>query len=531
MSISSFVGKKVALCGEFEYNVKQLLQNAGVCIVTWAAAQDLAVLVCGGTNYTQKIKYKRAIDIGIPIIEWNVLETSIPRQLWTDQYAPQSLHDIIGHADIVRALTQWLAIWKTRIPEQRGALLSGPPGIGKTTLAHIVSRTAGYEIIEMNASDCRSASQIKSLFENAARSRVVGHQRVVIMDEVDGMSSGDRGGVGELASIIRITSFPILCIANDRSIPKMKPIVNACLDLKCARPTKTTIAKTIYERIVKPKHLTISPSELERMCEHGGNDIRQIINTLQFGGASPLETRGTKDGIHRMDPFSATGLLFKSPPTADLDTRMNYVYLDHALVPLMVAEGYVGAAARGAGIDGAVQAAEALEMYDILDKRIHRTQMWSLLPSAVLGVVEAAAAAGGPAPFQIFPQLLGKMSKTRKHQHWMTDLARRLGCSSRNSVLDMRETLRTRLFGLREPGAIVDALHELGITRDDMFEVLSETVFTGDEKTVAMDTKLKGAVTREWKKRGCEDTAVTRNNECNDDIPDDDENESDTELW
>jgi replication factor C subunit 1 len=528
MNISSLVGKKIALCGEFDYNVKQILQNAGVYIVTWATRHELLALVCG-TNYLQKMKYKRAKEVGIPIIEWNILETSIPCQLWTDQYAPQSLRDIIGHADVIHTLETWLKKWNTGFPEQRGVLLSGPPGIGKTTLAHIVCRTAGYNVVEMNASDCRSASHIKSLFENAARSHVVGKRRVVIMDEVDGMSSGDRGGVGELASIIRISSFPIICIANDRSIPKMKPIVNTCLDLKCSRPTKTTIAKTIYERIVKPRHLTISPGELEHICENGGNDIRQIINTLQFGA-----TGGTKDALHRMDPFSATGLLFKSPPTANLDTRMNYVYLDHALVPLMVAEGYVGAAARGAGIDGVVRASQALDMYDILDTRIHRTQAWSLLPSAVLGVVEAASAAGGPAPFQIFPQWLGKMSKTRKHQHWMTDLARRLGISNRSSILDIRETLRARLFGLRDAGTIVDTLQELGITRDDMFEVLSETVFTGDEKTVAMDTKLKGAVTREWKKRGCEDPVIITTRETRgdgNDSPNTDENESDNELW
>jgi hypothetical protein len=59
---------------------------------------------------------------------------------------------------------------------------------------------------------------------------------------------------------------------------------------------------------------------------------------------------------------------------------------------------------------------------------------------------------------------------------------------------------------LKDAPGIVDKLIELGITRDDMFEALSETVFTGDEKTVAMDAKLKGAVTREWKKRGVRET-------------------------
>ncbi len=518
MSVLSLSGKTVALCGVFPFPLASFLESRRVHVVAWGS---LDALVCG-SDYETKIKYKTAVQLGIPIYHWSTLESSVATELWTDQYAPQSIHDIIGHGEVVRSLMNWFAKWGAAsgsvAPEERGVLLSGPPGIGKTTLAHLVSRAAGYDVIEFNASDCRSATQMKELFENAVRSGVVGRRRVIIMDEVDGMSSGDRGGVGELAALIRVSGFPIICIANERSSPKLKPIVNACLDLKCARPTKTVIAKAIYERIVKPKRLTISLDDLERMCEGGGNDIRQIVNSLQFGAVGGGGTAvGGKDAILRMDPFSATGLLFKTSPEADLDTRMNYVYLDHGLVPLMVAEGYLGAAGRpgAAGLEGAVCASQALEIYDILDARIHRAQAWSLLPAAVMGVVEAAGAARGPAPFQIFPQWLGKSSKSRKHKRWTAELARRLGASAGN-VLDMREILRARLFGLKDAAAIVDLLVELGITRDDMFEVLSETVFTGNEKTVAMDTKLKGAVTREWKKRAKESDIVVNDLDTDD---------------
>jgi len=62
---------------------------------------------------------------------------------------------------------------------------------------------AGYEIVELNASNERSASAVRRWFEDAARSRSVGKRRALVMDEVDGMSSGDRGGVAELAKIIK----------------------------------------------------------------------------------------------------------------------------------------------------------------------------------------------------------------------------------------------------------------------------------------------------------------------------------------
>lgn len=76
------------------------------------------------------------------------------------------------------------------------------------------------------------------------------------MDEVDGMSAGDRGGVGALAALIRKTrvclfrlnftetraemwlQVPIICIANDRGAQKLKPLINCAFNLpykKCVR--------------------------------------------------------------------------------------------------------------------------------------------------------------------------------------------------------------------------------------------------------------------------------------------------------
>ena len=55
------------------------------------------------------------------------------------------------------------------------------------------------------------------------------------MDEVDGMSSGDRGGMAELIKLIKITKVPIICICNDRQSKKVKSLVFYCLDVKFKR--------------------------------------------------------------------------------------------------------------------------------------------------------------------------------------------------------------------------------------------------------------------------------------------------------
>lgn len=64
---------------------------------------------------------------------------------------------------------------------------------------------------------------------------------VLIMDEVDGMSAGDRGGVADLIASIKISKIPIICICNDRYSQKLKSLVNYCLPLNYRKPTKQQV--------------------------------------------------------------------------------------------------------------------------------------------------------------------------------------------------------------------------------------------------------------------------------------------------
>lgn len=168
-----------------------------------------------------------------------------------------------------------------------------------------------------------------------------------------------------------------------------------------------------------------------------------------------------------------------------------------------------------------------MSTWDLMDARIHRTQAWGLLPSAVLSVVGAASAARGPSPpsHTLFPAILGKMSKRGKLRRAQAELRRRAGFGSDGEFLDMRGLLRAQLFGGKTAEGICDTLTELRLTRDDMLETLVETVFKGDEKTVALDGKLKSAVSREMNKRVVAAVRVKASDEDAEDDPVDSEDE------
>lgn len=220
--------------------------------------------------------------------------------LWTEKYKPTKIKQLVGNKRAINLAVQWINKYKEGLTDKRALFISGPPGIGKTTFAQILLKDKKYNLIEFNASDVRNQKLVKEKLENiigkiSITSIMGGHKYTgIIMDEVDGMSSGDRGGISELINIInpnkgkrkkdKITlpfTNPIICICNNESDKKMKDLKKECECIQFVLPRLSEIYE-FSEQIIEKENIKISEDDLLKIVTHSQNDIRKTISMLEY---------------------------------------------------------------------------------------------------------------------------------------------------------------------------------------------------------------------------------------------------------
>ncbi|XP_024068213.2 chromosome transmission fidelity protein 18 homolog isoform X2 [Terrapene carolina triunguis] len=213
-------------------------------------------------------------------------------------------------------------------PKYKVALLCGPPGLGKTTLAHVIAKHAGYNAVEMNASDDRSPDIFKTRIEAATQMKsVLGASEkpnCLVIDEIDGAPTAsinvllniinrkdteaepaaNPGGAGgrkrrrEGGILLR----PIICICNDQYVPSLRQLRQQAFLLNFPQTAPSRLVQRLYEIAVK-QGMKADTGALTVLCEKTENDIRSCINTLQF-----LHGRGKKELSMRMVQTMKIGL-------------------------------------------------------------------------------------------------------------------------------------------------------------------------------------------------------------------------------
>eukprot|EP00002_Diphylleia_rotans_P002283 TRINITY_DN11454_c0_g1_i1.p1 TRINITY_DN11454_c0_g1~~TRINITY_DN11454_c0_g1_i1.p1 ORF type:complete len:1003 (-),score=206.27 TRINITY_DN11454_c0_g1_i1:78-3086(-) len=459
-------------------------------------------------------------------------------ELWTTKYAPKSVNDLVGNPGPVKTFSDWLKSWQTAKAAKKdgfknAALISGPPGIGKTTAAHLIIKACGFESLEFNASDTRSKNAVQmtvgaamfngSLGASADTTKLA--KTVVVMDEVDGMSGADRGGIATLIDLIKKTKVPVVCICNDYYSPKVRSLANHCLDLRFHRPTALQIVKRLSV-IVQQEKIYTDEQSLMKLAESNNKDIRQILNYLQmfklksdrltFDAVKESSTKKGKD--IQLGLFELGDSLFNARDyhKLSLRDRIDYFMMDYSTLPLFVQENYlshhpVDAKDDNSALELVWNAAESISKGDLVENLIRRQQQWGLLPQfgVTSAIVPGYHMRGTFVNRPEFPKFLGKLSNLNKNLRLLKEaqihMTAKVSCDKNALRLDYFDLLRNQLVtplasgGVAAIDQVMETMDTYGLTKDDVDSFVELGQFPGPSYQLPnIATNVKSAFTRKY---------------------------------
>lgn len=288
-----------------------------------------------------------------------------------EKHRPKKFTELIGQE---KALIE-LKIFLSEFPKKKALLLYGPPGTGKTSLAVVSALENGYEIFELNSSDLRNRIKLEEVLKPAsAQTSLFKKGKILLVDEVDGVTGTDIGGIPELVRIVNQSSHPVIITGNDIWQTKLAPLRPLCklVEMK-SFPAETIVSH--LKNICKHENIAENEHFLKQIAIKSQGDMRAALNDLQTYSIDKESLVLTdNDKRHREDTiFNILRLLFhERQDFIDLfdNTDMS---LDEIL--LWIEENIP----REYKDEELARAYDALSRADIFRGRIYRQQFWRFL--------------------------------------------------------------------------------------------------------------------------------------------------------
>lgn len=419
--------------------------------------------------------------------------------LWVDKYKPNNISDFIGNKINIKIINNFLKNWaKITNNKEKVLLLSGKPGVGKTTISHLLAKKNKYKVYELNTSDIRTKNKLKETIYNLINCKSFFYiKNLIILDEIDGLlGNSDYGGMQFILEIIEITKIPIICICNNTD--KIKNLINKCIHLKFL-PPKLDEIKLYINKIALLEKISISDKTLIKLIQYKNFDIRNIIITLQFLAKNNNKIKydskskniikneiETKDNIWNNIPKFYNNDL-------DINNKLNLYFEDPFMSSNMT---YQNIYKISNNFDEIEETLTYFSDSDILDNYISKNQDYKLMPyHGILSTISPSIILKNPKipKFLQGPIYLSKYTKINTKQNFLNKI------KISKDKLDLLVILLSKPLINYNINAIDDVIHFMNIYKINIDEYKTIMDFYPNIN-IKINSKIKSSLTKKWNK-------------------------------
>lgn len=204
------------------------------------------------------------------------------RAPWVEKYRPRSLAQVAGNVETIDRLKVFASVGN--VPN---LILSGPPGIGKTTSIHCMAlQMLGSEkyaeaVLELNASNDRGINVVRDQIKSFAQMKVnlpAGRHKIIVLDEADSMTDGAQQALRRTMELYSTsTRFALACNDSTRII---EPIQSRCAILRFSRLSDDDVLQRLLD-VCEKETVGYDDEGLQAIVFTAEGDMRQALNNLQ----------------------------------------------------------------------------------------------------------------------------------------------------------------------------------------------------------------------------------------------------------
>ena len=292
----------------------------------------------------------------------------------SERVRPTKIGLLIGNEQSRLDLVKWLKHWKIGA---KPVLLSGPPGVGKSTSVYAVARVLGYTIIEYNASDVRTRDRLREALAPTLENASVfgGEKLMVFLDEIDGLlGRSDYAGIDYVLDFIENSTIPLAMAANLEDTQKIKKIEQKSQVLRF-KPVGSDLLLIYLRHICQNEGLEVSDETLQLVAKNSRGDVRQALNAIQT--LSGQKIVGGKTDHQFMSDSSALDAIFQAK---DLDQTLVLMrQYDSSPYDKIRAIFDSVVSAKNLSVESKSESLDLVATADMLLGKINREQSWRLL--------------------------------------------------------------------------------------------------------------------------------------------------------